>query len=107
MKKKLTLLAVAVSLLSSSLAIAKEKGGEDNFANHKAEVITHLNQKKSAIGDEIACINSAQKKDDIEKCHEQKEEAMKKFKKEQANSRKERLQDQIKKLDNEDESGQK
>ena len=100
MKNKFAIIALLASLFAASSAMAEgEKSGEDNFAKHKAEIVANLNQEKGAIDGEIGCVNSAQKREDVEKCREQRKLAMDKLKQQRIAAQKARLQEKIKKLD--------
>ncbi len=99
--KKLLAIALLTSLLVSSIAGAEEIKNKDNFAKHKAEIIIQLSQEKVAVDNAISCINSANKREDTEKCREQKKSSMDKLKQERIAGQKARLQDQIKRLDEE------
>ena len=82
MKNKfLILTSLAISL--ASFSVTAEEGRQErniDVAEHKAKIIAHLNQQKLAIDQEISCINSANKRDDIKNCHEQRKAAMEKLK---------------------------
>ena len=100
MKNKLTLIAFTLSLLTTSAAMAKEPNrSEDGFAKHKAQILTNLNQEKGIIDSEIACINSAQEKEGLGKCHEQRRAAMEKLEQQRLADRKAQLQSEIQKID--------
>jgi hypothetical protein len=100
MKNKLTLIAFNLSLLTTSAAMAKEPNrSEDGFAKHKAQILTNLNQEKGIIDSEIACINSAQGKEGLGKCHEQRRAAMEKLEQQRLADRKAQLQSEIQKID--------
>ena len=110
MKIKTTILGLSLTLFASMSAQAQEeKSGEksgEKFAAHKTEMLGHLNKEKSAIDAAISCINSATKKEDAEKCHEQKKASMDSMRQEREAShkkrmaeKKERLQKELKEID--------
>jgi hypothetical protein len=108
MKNKLALIALSLSLLSSLPAQAQEseEGKGEKFSAHKAEIISSLNQEKSIIDAEIACITSASKRDDAKACHEAKRSSMKALRQEREaamdqrrSERKSKLEEGIKKID--------
>lgn len=102
MKNKFTAIALAISLISSSAAIAQEANKKtDNFAQRKAELVENIAKERSIIDQMASCVNSALVVGDIEKCREQKEQAMQAAKQERIASRKAELQNQIQKLDEE------
>ncbi|MCE3255704.1 MAG: hypothetical protein K0R25_1198 [Rickettsiaceae bacterium] len=103
MKTKFAIIALTISVFTSSVALAEQgQSGEnsgENFAKHKAEIIANLNQEKAVIDQAISCINSAQNKETAMKCHEQKRASMEQMKQQRMAKRKEHLQDQINKID--------
>ena len=101
MKNNFAIITLFVSLFTSSAAIAKEEKNVNNFAENKAKIIANLNQEKSIVEAEISCVNSAQKREDAEKCREQRKAKMEKLKQQRLAEKKARLQDQIKKIDEE------
>ncbi|MFT5703528.1 MAG: hypothetical protein ACJAZX_000015 [Rickettsiales bacterium] len=82
MKNKFTAITVlAISLFSASAAMSQEKKS-DNFDKRKAVIISHLNQQKVIIDQEINCINSAQNRDSAKSCKDNKIASMKKLRSE-------------------------
>jgi ABC-type phosphate transport system auxiliary subunit len=102
MKNKFTAIALAISLISSSAAIAQEANKKtDNFAQRKADVVANITKEKALLDQMISCVNGAASVGDIEKCREQKQQAMQAAKQERIASKKSELQSQIQKLDEE------
>ncbi len=106
MKIKTTILGLSLTLFASMSAQAQEEKSGEKFAAHKTEMLGHLNKEKSAIDAAISCINSATKKEDAEKCHEQKKASMDSMRQEREEShkkrmaeKKERLQKELKEID--------
>lgn len=99
MKNKFSVMALTSLLLVASTAIAQEAKNEDNFAKRKAEVVANLNQEKSITDQGISCVNGAQKREDLEKCRDQKRASMDALKQKMIGDRKANLQNQIQKLD--------
>lgn len=101
MKNKFAIITLFVSLLASSAAMSKEEKNVNNFAENKAKIIANLNQEKSAIETEISCVNSSKEIEAAKKCREQRKATMEKLKQQRLAEKKARLQDQIKKIDEE------
>lgn len=105
MKMKIINLAFATILILSSAAYAQEpdksSSQEENFAEHKAQMVKDLNEEKTAIDQVISCVNSTQKKEDMKKCYDIKKANMEKIRERNRAQRKERLQNELKKLDEE------
>ena len=78
MKNKIILIGLLLSLTINFSANAQENsGGNDNkISEVKSEIVADLNKEKSIIDSAISCINSAAKRDDFKKCHEQKKSSM-------------------------------
>lgn len=103
--KKLTLALLSLCL-SASLAQAQEQKNDNRFAEFKSEMISDLNKEKAILESSISCINAATKKEDMEKCHEQKRAGMDSLKqardakqKQRMSERKERLQKEMNEID--------
>lgn len=103
--KKLTVTLLSLCLMSG-LAQAQEQKNNDRFAEFKSEMISDLNKEKSILESSISCINAAAKKDDMEKCHEQKRAGMESLRqardakqKQRMGERKERLQKELSEID--------
>ena len=101
MKNKFTIAVVTMSLFTGYTAFSQEDLKGENFTKHKAEIIANLNQEKVIIDQEISCISSAQKREDGEKCRNQKQSSMQQSQQQRIAKRKEHLQGQLKKLDEE------
>ena len=101
MKNQFAIIALSLSLFAFSSAVAQEakerKGGE--FASQKAQIVTNLNQEKAILDSEISCVNSAQNKEGVERCRDQKMASMDKLKQQRIAAQKEHLQNELKKLD--------
>jgi hypothetical protein len=80
MKNKFLIIAITI-YLASFAAAAQDKSGS-NFYSHKIKTISYLNQEKAIIDKQISCINSANKKEDINNCYKEKEAVIKKFREE-------------------------
>ncbi|MBM3579826.1 MAG: hypothetical protein FJX34_03535 [Alphaproteobacteria bacterium] len=72
MKNKTILIGLSLVMLSSLAAYAEERRDGDNFSARKAEIMSHLSKEKSIIDAMISCVNSASKKEEIERCSEQR-----------------------------------
>lgn len=79
---------------------------EEKFSERKAEMLSNLNQEKSTIDQVLNCVNSAQKGDDLEKCHEIKRASMEKMKEAHITKRKQRLERELKELNDQGQSAQ-
>lgn len=106
MKIKNTALGILLSLLVSMSAHAQEEQNGEKFSAHKTEMLGQLNKEKSLIDATISCINSAAKKEDMQKCHEQKKSSMDALRQEReaihqkrTAERKDKLQKELKELD--------
>lgn len=103
---KFLLLSALLSLIGNVSVSAQDvepegKRGprnEEKFSEMKTDMISNLNQEKLAIDQTIACVNSAQKGDDLEKCREIKRAAMDKMKEAHMAKRKQRLEQELKEL---------
>ncbi len=104
--KKIATLATLVSVISFNSFSQDATAEKNNFAARKSEIIASMNKEKSIIDSAIACINAATKKEDAEKCHEQKKSSMDALRAEREAAhekmraeRKEKLQNELKKMD--------
>ncbi len=105
MKIKITS-ALLLSMFVSMSANAQEEQSGEKFSAHKAEMIGQLNKEKSMIDASISCINSAAKKEDMQKCHEQRKASMdalrqerEAMQKKRMGEKKERLQKELNEID--------
>ena len=106
MKIKNTALGILLSLIVSMSAHAQEEQSGEKFSAHKTEMLGQLNKEKSLIDATISCINSAAKKEDMKKCHEQKKSSMDALRldrdaiqQKRTAERKDKLQKELKELD--------
>ncbi len=100
MKMKLTILTLALALLSGTSVFAEEaKSKEENFAERKTQMAKDLNEEKAGLDKVITCVNSAQKHEDMKKCNEIRHANIQKIRERSIEKRKERLQNEIKQLD--------
>ncbi|MBU6141036.1 MAG: hypothetical protein KGP29_05750 [Proteobacteria bacterium] len=105
MKIKITS-ALVLSMLVSISAQAQEEQSGEKFSAHKTEMVGQLNKEKTIIDSAISCINSATKKEDAQKCHEQKKTSMDALRAEREalqqkrmSERKEKLQKELSEID--------
>jgi len=75
---------------------------DDHFADHKAAIQKRVGEEKAMIDQFSSCVGSAQNGDDLRKCEESREAAMKKMRDEQREERRKHLQDELKKLDSDE-----
>lgn len=106
MKIKITALGLALSLFTSMLAHAQEEQSNEKFSAHKTEFVGRLTKEKMMIESTIACVNAASKKEDMQKCHEQRKASMDALRQEEAAlhkkrmaERRERLQKELNEID--------
>ncbi len=97
--KKTCLLGLTAMTALSLCAVAYANESEGGFAEHKANMIRRLNEEKSTLDQMISCANSAQKHEDMRKCHEQRRVTMQKLHEQDRETRKKHLQDELKRLD--------
>ena len=90
MKNKFAVIGLFVSLFASLPAQAQEEKSNDNFATNKTEIISGLNKEKAIIDAAISCTNSATKREDEQKCREQKKSATDALKQERKASQEQR-----------------
>ena len=103
---KFLLLSVLLSIANSSLLLAREDDqqerrgprNEEKFSEIKADMLSNLGQEKTAIEQTIACVNSTQKMDDLEKCREIKRSSMDKLREANKAKHKQRLEQELKEL---------
>lgn len=99
--KKTCLRCLTASAVLCLCAVAYANESEGGFAEHKANMIKRLNDEKSVFDQMISCVNSAQKHEDMKKCHEQRQTAMQKLREQDREMHKKHLQDELKRLDEE------
>ncbi len=100
----------AIFVTTSSVSFAEENNKkfnreerrEEKFSTHKNRMISNLNEEKAAIEQVIGCVNSAQDHEAMEKCREIKQAAMEKIQERNRASKRENLQNELKKLDEEE-----
>ncbi len=103
--KKISFIALITSIISYNSFAQDNTAPKDDFTSHKPEIIANLNKEKAIIDNAISCINSATKREDAEKCREQKKASMDTFRQQmdaahqqRINQRKEKLQNELNKL---------
>lgn len=105
MKIRIATFGLLLSLAASMSAHAQEEqGGEksgEKFSAHKTEMVARLNKEKAMIETTISCVNSAAKKEDLQKCHEQKKASMDAFRQEGEALQKKRMAERKEKLQKE------
>ena len=102
MKNKFVITTLLISSFVSFEAFSQSTTGEqkkgENFANHKAEMVTNLTREKGIIEQAISCINAAQNHDGSEKCHEQLKASKQHLDQQKLTQKKSRLQEELNKL---------
>lgn len=96
MKNKFIVTLFSLSVLASSMAVAEtppesSDKRKEMFAAHKAQIIANLNKEKSIVDASISCVNAAQNKEGIEKCHEQRKSSMESLRKDIAEQRQQNM----------------
>ena len=71
--------ATVSSLFISFSAFAQQNDQKKHFVENKEKMIENLGQEQSFVDQEIFCIKSAQKKEDLIKCHKQRRSSVKKY----------------------------
>src|SRR5690242_16404258 len=116
MKKLVACAVVALSVAVSSSAFAEEKTSQkpnyeakraEQFAAHKQQMVANLNDEKSAIDQMLNCVSSAQNQEGMEKCGELRQAAMQKMEERRRANRREQLQNELKKIDEEEAKSKK
>lgn len=105
MRIKLTSIVCGLAIISSSVVYAqmpsKEGGDDHGFSDRKAQMLKNLNEQKSGIEQVIGCVNSAKNHDDMKKCNELRKANIDKMHDLKRAERKEHLQKELKKIDEE------
>jgi|GEM_PF-3892067 len=118
MKNKILLILFGLIILSNQFALADpaskdtsqtaqtknsgQKGEDDDgFASHKTQWAKDLGEVKSGVEQVLNCVNSAKSQDDLKKCRTIQKENREKMHDRRVANRKERLQNELKKLDSE------
>ena len=105
MKVKLISIALGAALVTGYMAYAQEEpdqgrpGQEERFAERKSKILEDLTERKAGIENNISCITAAKAKEDMQKCNEERKAHANKMKERKLSERKERLQDELKKLE--------
>ena len=86
------------------MAFAQGKGGpggkrDERFAERKASIQKRVSEEKAALDSFSSCVGSAQNGEELRKCEDSRETAMKKIREEMRDERRKHLQDELKKLD--------
>lgn len=119
MKNKFIIITLGLIISSGSLVLAQEGARENNardhqhrqhndkedFARHKSEILNSLNEERAALDKSITCIKSAQAKEDLDKCHKERNDYMKKLQTKRLEKQKEDLQKRIDDMNNDKDSG--
>lgn len=94
---------LVLSLIMGSGAVAQgrkaEQGHGEKFAENKAGQLENLNAEKALVDKMISCVSSAQKHEDMMKCHAERQAAMQVKMEQHKERRKKHLQEELKKLD--------
>jgi len=98
--KKIALIALITSAISCGSFAQDATPPKDDFASHKGEIIANMNKEKSIIDAAIACINSASKREDAKKCHDQKKASMDALRQQIEASREQRMEQRKENMQN-------
>jgi hypothetical protein len=116
MKNQLIILSAVTSFFFASLSYAQDSTEIDSDSKRteklqeiKTEILASLNEEKAVIEQEISCVKSAQKGEDMRKCRETKRASMDQIREKNKQNRdarkqerRQKLQEEIGKIDQED-----
>lgn len=107
MKVKFISMVFGLALVSSGVVYAQDSKREEYFSENKAQMLKNLTEEKSGLEQVLGCVNSAKNQDDMKKCHDLKKANMEKMRDLKRAERKEHLQKQLKKIDEEGKDSKK
>ena len=86
-------------LVTLVFGFAFARANEEDFAKHKAQILTHIDGKIAKFQEHKTCVAAAANKEALEKCHEEMEAWHRNEMKENLKRKKEHLKNKLDKIE--------
>ena len=67
---KKIIISCVITMLVATFAQAENAPSTGRFAEHKSSLLQRMNEHKTELNKEIACVSAASKPEDLRACHE-------------------------------------